>query len=109
MHIYYRIIFLIIFLIPVICSAVQWDDDEEVVPLSEVPQVVLEAAKKAVPGIVLNKAEREMESGEFLYDIEGLAAGIEYEIEISPDGTVLEIEKEDDEDSDKEGDKEDED
>lgn len=76
---------------------------EREVPLTDVPAVVLDAAKGAVEGIVLGEAEVETEDGKTVYELEGTANDVEYEIEVAEDGTVLEIEKEgDEEDDDKE-------
>lgn len=79
------------------------DDDgqDEDIPLSEVPEVVRKAALAAVPGLVLDEAEKEVEDGELLYSLEGQAGGQRYCVEVSPTGKVLEVEHEDgDEDDD---------
>ena len=85
--------------------------DEEEIPLSEVPEKALEAAKKAVPGIRLTEAEFEKTSEGEVYEVEGTLDGVEYEITISADGKVLEVEREDegedDDDEDGEDDKDD--
>ena len=72
--------------------------NEVEVPLSEVPDVVLAAAREARPGIELTEAELETEDGVQVYELEGELDGVEYEIEVSPSGEVLEIEAEDAED-----------
>ena len=66
---------------------------EQSVPLSEVPDLVLKAAREAVAGIVFTEAEVEEEDGRRVYEIEGEADGKEYEIEVTEDGEVLEIEE----------------
>ena len=77
------------------------DDDNEVeIPLSEVPEHVKAAALAAVPGIILEEAERETEDGRVVYGLEGEVDGREYEVEVSADGTVLEIEADDEDDDD---------
>jgi len=73
---------------------------EQEVPLKDVPAVVLDAAKGAVEGIVLSEAEMETEDGKVVYELEGTANSVEYEIEVAADGTVLEIEQEGDDDDD---------
>jgi uncharacterized membrane protein YkoI len=82
------------------------DDDEEKVPLSEVPKVVLDAAKAKVPGGTITAAEMETEDGVTTYDVVIVLDGVEYEVEVTADGTVKEVEKEgdDEEDSDEEDD-----
>ncbi len=80
--------------------AFQLDGMEVEIPLSEVPDVVMQAALAAVPGITLKEAEMDSEDGGLTYDLEGVLDGVEYEIEVSPDGEVLEVEIEGDDDDD---------
>lgn len=68
-------------------------DDEVDIPMQEVPDLVLAAALDAMPGIKLSEAEYEMESGQKVYELEGKLDGVEYEIEVSSSGEVLEIEE----------------
>mgnify|MGYP001820160146 FL=1 len=78
----------------------EWSEDEKEIALSEVPAPVMTAAEGAVEGFVPEEAEVETEDGQMVYEIEGKAAdGKKYEIEVSADGNVLEVE-EDDEDED---------
>jgi uncharacterized membrane protein YkoI len=76
------------------------EEIEKEIPLNEVPDVVLKAAQKAVPGIVLTEAEVEKTPKGVVYEIEGTLDGKEYEIELSSDGKVLEIEEEENDDED---------
>ncbi len=77
-------------------------EQEKDVPLSEVPQEALKAAQGAVDGITITEAEMEKEDGETVYIFDGELNGKEYEIEVTPEGKVLEVEEEaeDDEDDD---------
>ena len=84
------------------------EEEENEVPLSSVPEVVKEAAASAVEGIVLKEAECETEAGRVVYDLEGTADGKDYALEIAADGTVLEVEVEEEDEND-EDDEEDED
>jgi hypothetical protein len=86
-------------------------EEEQEIPLSEVPAEALQAAQGAVDGITLTEAEMEEEDGQVVYEIEGTADGKEYCIEVTADGEVLEVEldDEDDEDDDDEDDDEDDD
>lgn len=87
-------------------AAVAEDDDddegdeeetEEVVALAEVPEAVKKAAQDAVPGMVLEEAERETgKGGVVVYCVHGHAAGEFVEVEVSTSGEVLEIERGDD-------------
>ena len=81
---------------------------EDSVPLDSVPDVVKAAAASAVAGIVLEEAECETEDGRVVYDLEGTADGKDYALEIAADGTVLEVEVEEEDEND-EDDEEDED
>ena len=71
------------------------DDDDYAVPLSEVPEAALEAARSAIAGITLTEAEMEQKGGCTVYEIEGTADGVQYEIEVTAAGKVLEVERED--------------
>jgi len=70
------------------------EDDEKEIPLSEVPAEALKAAQGAVDGITITEAEVEEEDGQTVYVLEGKANGKEYEIEVTPEGKVLEVEEE---------------
>ncbi|UCC97878.1 MAG: PepSY domain-containing protein [Phycisphaerales bacterium] len=69
-------------------------EDEKEIPLAQVPDAVVTAAKGAVDGITLKEAEIEDEDGQTVYILEGVANGQEYEIEVSAEGKVLEVEQE---------------
>lgn len=71
-------------------------DKDEAIALSKVPEPALEAAKAAVPGIVLTEAEVEEENGQAVYEMTGMAEGKKYEIEVTAEGKVLEVEQDDD-------------
>ena len=95
---------------PVVAMAVvdaDSDDGEEEIPLDQVPANVKNAAQAALPGFVLEGAERETEDGTVVYSLEGTADGEEYEVEVSAAGKVLEIEKEDDDEDDDNDDEDD--
>ncbi len=73
------------------------DDDEEV-SLSDVPAIVLNAANEAVPGGEIGKVEKEVENGEIIYDVGKVVDGVSYEIEVTANGIVKKIEKDDEDD-----------
>ena len=83
-------------------------EKEEEIPLTEVPKKVLTAAQEAVPGIKLTEAEVEKSRKGLIYELEGTLDRKDYEIEVSADGKVLEIEHEDDDDDQEDDDDEDE-
>jgi len=83
-------------------------EHEKEIPLSDVPAVALEAAQGAVEGINITEAEMEKEKGQTVYVLEGVANGKKYEIEVTPEGKVNEVEekgkdndKDDEDDDDK--------
>ena len=71
-------------------------DREKPIPLSEVPTAARDAATAAVEGIVLTETEVENKDGHLVYEFEGKVGEKEYEIEVTADGKVLEVEEEDD-------------
>jgi uncharacterized membrane protein YkoI len=85
-------------------NAVADDDDdgdsEEAVALDAVPSAAMKAAKGAVSGITFSSAERETENGVVVYSLKGTAGGKTYEVEVTADGKVTEVEDGDDADDD---------
>lgn len=69
----------------------------EEIELSQVSDVVKNAAVEALPGIVLVEAELERKANGAVYELEGLVDGKRYEIELTEAGRVLKIELEDSE------------
>ncbi|HIE28903.1 TPA: hypothetical protein EYP66_16635 [Candidatus Poribacteria bacterium] len=69
------------------------DDNDEEVPVSDVPAKVLQAANKAVSGGEVTKVEKEVEDGEVIYDVKKVVDGVSYEIEVTVDGVVKKVEK----------------
>ena len=66
------------------------DDDKEI-PLSWVPDQAIEAAKEAVPGIHIVEAERHRTHKGVVYELDGVADGKKYEVNVTADGEVLQI------------------
>ena len=83
-------------------AEVKKEEDQDI-PLSQVPKNIKEIAEKAVKGLKLTEAE--LEDG--IYELEGYVGDVEYEIKITPEGKVIKIEKED-KDKDKDDDNEEE-
>jgi RNA polymerase sigma-70 factor (ECF subfamily) len=65
--------------------------------LTDVPPELLAAAGRSLPGFTLLEAERKMEGGKLIYELKGRSAAGVYEITLTPDGRVLEVERDDDE------------
>ncbi len=81
-----------------VASADDEDEDgdegnEQRIALDQVPAAVKKAAEAAVPGLALKSAETETEQGVLHYCLEGTAAGEKVEVEVSPSGKVLEVER----------------
>jgi uncharacterized membrane protein YkoI len=67
--------------------------DEEKVPLGKVPQAVLDSVRAKFPDAKLKGAEKEIENGATLYEVEVTQKGENYEITLKPDGSVVAIER----------------
>lgn len=74
-------------------------DDEQDIDLNDVPSAAMAAARAAVEaalgaeeGIEFSSAETEVEKGITIYSLEGVAGGEEYEVEVTAEGKVLEVE-----------------
>ena len=67
-------------------------DDERDIDLNDVPQAAMAAAQAAVQGIEFTSAETEVEKGVTVYSLEGVAGAQEYEVEVTAEGKVLEVE-----------------
>lgn len=80
----------------VLLVAAGCESTEYIVDFTDVPEVVLNAAREAVPGLVVRRVERESTRRGTVYEVYGTANGIRYEIEVTSDGTVLEVERDDD-------------
>jgi len=79
-------------------TAVANGDDDERVPLDQVPDAARKAAESAVPGATFTAAEKEIEHGTTVYSLEGTVDGKPCEVEVTADGKVTEIEKDGDDD-----------
>jgi len=66
---------------------------EKIAP-DKLPKAVLDAIKGRFPDAEITSAEKEIEDGKVVYDIELKSKGKKYEMDIEEKGTVLQIEKE---------------
>lgn len=73
---------------------------EKEIPLSQVPEIVIAAARQAVPNIKLTEAEVSETSHGLIYELEGTVDDKEYEIRVTADGKVLKVIQEFDDDED---------
>lgn len=71
-------------------------DEENEVPINQVPPNLISIVQNALPGIVLDEAEKCSRHDEITYKLEGkLINGKEYEIKITESGTIVKIELDD--------------
>ena len=70
----------------------------DAIPLDKVPQVVLAACSRSVPGIQIIEAEIETEAGKRFYEVKGRAAAGVMELKVTPEGQVFEVGLDDDDD-----------
>jgi Putative beta-lactamase-inhibitor-like, PepSY-like len=68
-------------------------DDKKISP-DDLPAKVKEALNHRFPGAKVTSAEKEIEKGQVVYDLELKHDGRKYEMDVKEDGTILEIEKE---------------
>ncbi|MEX0711591.1 MAG: PepSY-like domain-containing protein [Pirellulales bacterium] len=75
-------------------GAVWADEDEQDIALEDLPKAVVEAVKARFPGAELAEAEKETEKGRTLYEVELKHNAQEIVVSVTPEGTIVEIEKE---------------
>ena len=68
------------------------DDDREQ-PVASVPAKVLSAARDRIPGFTLTEAVRRENAGVSVYELEGVARGQNYELDVTPGGRVLRVDR----------------
>jgi hypothetical protein len=68
--------------------------DEEKVPLDKLPKGVAEAVKARFPGATFTGAGKETEEGKTVYEVNLKDGGRGVDVTLTPDGNILEIEKE---------------
>ncbi len=79
-----------------VINACTGHESEIDIPLSEVPANIITIVQNTLPGIALTEAEKETDDEKISYELEGkMINGLEYEINISADGTILKIELDD--------------
>jgi uncharacterized membrane protein YkoI len=81
-------------------SACSEKEHEKKIAISELPAIVVSAVNDTLPGFVISEAEIEGTGQEIIYEVEGNLNGQKFEIEITSEGKILEIEEENDEDTD---------
>jgi uncharacterized membrane protein YkoI len=69
---------------------------DEKVNVKDLPKAVLEAIEKRLPGAELLSAKKEKDDGRLQYEVKVRHKGQKYEVEVTPEGKILEVEREDD-------------
>lgn len=70
------------------------DDKAEKLSPDKLPKAVADAIKARFPDGKVTSAEKEIEDGKVVYDIELTSGGLKYEMDLHEDGAIIEIEKE---------------
>lgn len=95
MNTYLKLSFLSILPLIFLSACFDKDKDDEI-PLTEIPANIITIVQNTLPGISLTEAEKEIDDGTIIYEIEGtLINGEKYEIEITESGTIIKIELDD--------------
>lgn len=74
------------------CAGFMEDDDIDV---SEVPAAAIDAARGAVDGLEIRSAEAKEKDGRTIFELDGQANGVKYEVKVTAAGEVLKVETED--------------
>ena len=61
------------------------------IPMTAVPNAVLASVDAHVPGIYLHSAHLTHKGTRDIYELEGLSQSADYEISVTPDGHILDI------------------
>jgi uncharacterized membrane protein YkoI len=67
--------------------------EEEKVPVDQLPKAVVDAVKAKFPGAELQGAEKEDADGKTIYEVSLKHKGSKYDISLTPEGKIVEIEK----------------
>jgi uncharacterized membrane protein YkoI len=73
--------------------AAQVRADEEDVAVADLPKAVVDAVKAKFPKAEIKEAEKEVEGGKTVYEVELRLDNNEVDVSLKPDGTILEVEK----------------
>jgi uncharacterized membrane protein YkoI len=67
--------------------------DEEKIPLDKLPKEVKDAVLAKFPKAELKGAEKEVENGKTIYEVNLVSDGSSIEVSVTPDGKIVSIEK----------------
>lgn len=86
--------FILLFVFSVFGTA-QASGDSSKLKVSEVPEVVLQAAQDALPDFSIKEAEHKTRNGATIYELEGYADNKKYELKIDATGKIIKMEQDD--------------
>jgi len=78
---------------PIPGAAVAFQDD---VPIDQLPSLVTTAIKNRFPRSQMLRAERDFDKGRIKYEVKIKSDGQIYDVDVTPNGKILKIEREDD-------------
>ena len=78
-----------------LCAGLASCAQERSIQIADVPAAAIAAAEGAVDGMQIASARVEAERGQMLYELRGTTGSQAYEIEVTADGRVLEVEADD--------------
>jgi len=76
------------------CPRAKATEQKAEVAAADLPAVVTAAVLKALPDGKITGSEKEVEDGKVVYDVEVMVGDAKYEVEVSAEGEVIEIEQE---------------
>jgi uncharacterized membrane protein YkoI len=69
---------------------------QEHISLNQLPNPVTAAIKNRFPKSELLSAEKDLENGKVIYDVKVRSEGQVYELDVTPDGRIIKIDREND-------------
>jgi len=69
---------------------------QENVPINRLPSPVTAAIKNRFPKSELLSAEKDLENGKVIYEVKVRSEGQNYDIDVTPSGKIIKIDREDD-------------
>ncbi|RKY89073.1 hypothetical protein DRQ09_01965 [candidate division KSB1 bacterium] len=81
-------IFIVVFFVAFI---LYFQEKEQKIKISEIPKKIVKVVNEKVPGGKITEAEKEMDKGKVVYDIDVVKGNKRYEVEVYEDGTIKEF------------------
>lgn len=82
------------FMLGVLAAGPSTADDHSVA--GDIPAAVSRTVKERFPNGQIVRAHRERDDGREKYELHVMSDGVRYEVEVAPDGRLLEVEREND-------------